>query len=903
MATLSIPQDTRFTFDLVGRYGCNTLDEALDSKDTGKHADARPFDFIILGGGSFAAVLAARLFNRDKSHAHRILVLEGGPFVLPEHVQNLPESFGAPGKNTPGTVWGQPWISDSQQTFNQDFPGLAYCLGGRSVFWGGWSPYLIDSELDDAIWPASVKTDLTTKVTPRNNPVESYFEGAARQIGTDTTNDFLFGPLHTAMRKQLFTGLKKRAPGGKADVLTGNRGALNLNERNRTKQGAELEAPLAVQSASSRPGTFSTNKFNGVQLLLRAARSAQSEAEGAAKGGAAVSDVKKRLMVVDNCYVTRLERIGRRITRVFVREAEYACAGGALNRTMGPERAIEAPESGKVFLALGTIENTRLALLTVPEKNLIGRNLMAHLRSNLTFRIPRSAFGDTLNPDKQPTEELKRLVRELQVSALFVKGIHTHKDGSKGHYHFQITASGVGELSKNSEAELFKKIPNIDDLDQFKDLTDKWVVVTVRGIGEMVGDKTSADPQNRVTLDAPDGNGVPRAKVRLETNWKDPTDPRATNKTNPKASKENELWDAMDNSALEVAAMFAAGGPIQYLSIPNDPANAHWLSEPPSKTAGKFDMYRDTLSSTHHEGGTLWMGEKPETSVTDPFGRIWELDNLHAVGPALLPTLGSPNPMLSGVALTRRMADNLLPDPVVTPLENNFEYLFDGTEKTFQRWLAAGPGAFALVDGLIIAQPSGDHTVLFYAAEAFNDFILRLQFRVNGPLDPFGKSFDNSGVFLRFRYPHKKWPDLDRRAANNPAWVAALTGFEVQIDDRGSPAYYDKNRTGAIYDIPSGQFINGVQEPQEQTFQAGPVLQPGKWYDYEIEVIGDKYKVRLKEESAANYTQTATFDKAAASAKYSSRGLPASANGTSGYIGVQAHTGKVAFRRIRIRKK
>src|SRR5439155_19374941 len=47
---------------------------------------------------------------------------------------------------------------------------------------------------------------------------------------------------------------------------------------------------------------------------------------------------------------------------------------------------------GRVFLALGTIENTRMVLNTVPEKNLIGRNLMAHLRSNLTFRVPRWQF-------------------------------------------------------------------------------------------------------------------------------------------------------------------------------------------------------------------------------------------------------------------------------------------------------------------------------------------------------------------------------------------------------------------------------------------------------------------------------------------------------------------------------
>ena len=109
-------------------------DEAISST---KSSPGWPFDLIIIGGGSFGSVLAAHLFNRDRTQAHRILVLEGGPFVLPEHVQNLPGDFSLPGKGNPGTVWGQPWDSDSPMGFNQTFPGLAFCLGGRSVFWGG----------------------------------------------------------------------------------------------------------------------------------------------------------------------------------------------------------------------------------------------------------------------------------------------------------------------------------------------------------------------------------------------------------------------------------------------------------------------------------------------------------------------------------------------------------------------------------------------------------------------------------------------------------------------------------------------------------------------------------------------------------------------------------------------
>ena len=115
----------------------------------------------------------------------------------------------------------------------------------------------------------------------------------------------------------------------------------------------------------------------------------------------------------------------------------------------------------KVIVALGTIESTRLALLSFGQDGRIGSNLIAHLRSNIDFRVPRAALP-TLSP----------AIKALQSSALFVKGQHKFKrpdgteDGTVGHFHFQITASGLGNVDANSEAELFQKIPDIDTVNQ-----------------------------------------------------------------------------------------------------------------------------------------------------------------------------------------------------------------------------------------------------------------------------------------------------------------------------------------------------------------------------------------------------------------------------------------------------
>ena len=146
-----------------------------------------------------------------------------------------------------------------------------------------------------------------TPVLNIGGKMRSYLDHAAEQIDTASTNDFISGPLHTGLRRRLFDAINAR-PGSATPALTGNRDSLGTKDA--------LEAPLAVQSASSRPDFFPLNKFNGIQLLIQAARNAQAEAQGAALGELETVNVKKRLMVCANTKVVRIERSGRRITRI-----------------------------------------------------------------------------------------------------------------------------------------------------------------------------------------------------------------------------------------------------------------------------------------------------------------------------------------------------------------------------------------------------------------------------------------------------------------------------------------------------------------------------------------------------------------------------------------------------------
>ena len=902
MPTPKDPQSTAFSHDVQGRYICNGLDEALNSTTQPLPGQplqlgARDFNIIIVGGGTFGAVVAQHLFIGDATHSHRILVLEAGPFTLPEHVQNMP-MIGEPPE------WGLPW-----NTSVAGFRGLLFTLGGRSLTWGGWSPQLLDAEMPLSLWPSNVVSEL-------NN---SYFRQASDQIGVSETNDFIFGPLHIALRDQLYQGIKSlpatsavmkfvalpdaapvrfSTPQPTDDDLKNWLGipGSTLN-RQELLDIFKLEAPLAVQS-QTEPGQFPINKFSAIPLLIKAARAASDESDVSAG-----SDVRKRMMVVPNCHVRRLCTANEG-GNVRVTALQTAVDANDLSKDI----YVSVSPNTVVIVALGTIETTRLTLLSFGKDptpcsqgaissgilDRIGKNLMAHLRSNLTIRIPRDAV-----------KSLPKSLMALQTSALFVKG---QKDinGITRHFHFQITATGAGFRNTDAEAELFKKIPDLDNLNVLQQSNDSYIVITIRGIGEM----SPMNPDSNVTLDLNPSQTdftVRKAYVNIGDARTTPTSSPASQQT----KDDHDLWNVMDETTDELATIFA--GNLEYeILLPPQGAVTEIIKVPqgtPSsalKTLVLYDRRRDGLGTTHHETGTLRMGNLSD-AVTDEFGRIHETLNAYVVGPALFPTIGSPNPMLTGVALARRTGDHLvqsLPHFVAPTVEPNFEYLFDGTEKTFKRWQKIGSNGFALIDGAIVTYGNSDFALLYYAPgkdDRFENFTLRLQFSLSNQRDQFGGLTDNSGIFVRFRHPLLlPTPEILARdkfnnIPGNKAWVAVYSGFEVQIDERAlgdtrinEGNGLDKNRTGAIYKIPTGQ--NG--EPQLQIFQPGPTLQPDVWYDYEIAVSNNVYRVTLAGIVTTTFNNPDT-----------TRAISPNADLTYGCIGRQSYFGsRVSFRNIRIQK-
>lgn len=48
-----------------------------------------PFDAVVIGAGMYGAYCAEKVYGFGKATGRRVLLLEAGPFLVSEHVQNL----------------------------------------------------------------------------------------------------------------------------------------------------------------------------------------------------------------------------------------------------------------------------------------------------------------------------------------------------------------------------------------------------------------------------------------------------------------------------------------------------------------------------------------------------------------------------------------------------------------------------------------------------------------------------------------------------------------------------------------------------------------------------------------------------------------------------------------------
>ncbi|MCI0540263.1 MAG: DUF1080 domain-containing protein [Verrucomicrobiales bacterium] len=124
-----------------------------------------------------------------------------------------------------------------------------------------------------------------------------------------------------------------------------------------------------------------------------------------------------------------------------------------------------------------------------------------------------------------------------------------------------------------------------------------WITITIRGIGEMTGDK-NADPA------APDAGTKSWMNLAFDVpDQRDQLQARRAWANLVKSAADDMLWTAMEEAAVKLARRLAnlkdpatTSPGLEFLH-----PGAGWKSDPPAK-------FQDNIGTTHHETGTLWMG-------------------------------------------------------------------------------------------------------------------------------------------------------------------------------------------------------------------------------------------------------------------------------------------------------
>ncbi len=821
-------QRTSFSLDVLGRYICNTYDEATTNPD---------FDVIVIGSGMYGAYCAAKLYRESDLPGRtplRILVLEAGPFLLHEHGQNIADlglsNPFRPDHSTPRSrylVWGTGWLS------NTYFPGTAYCVGGKSLYWGGWCPRLTASDL--AQWPYDLRRYLTSPPAIATNlpnrldagalapkgPKDVY-EAVEYEIGVKPADDFVFDPVHGGRQAAgaigLNEALRQRLKAALAELRTEGEPRLDTEPQ---------DPPIAVQTQSFVSGVFSPDKFSSLTLLISALRNARR-----------APDATARLFLVPNAHVSKIEVPKIRKDGADVRHHR---ATGIHLFVEGVRKFLPIKPTCSIVLALGCIESTRLALECFPtepddrSKERMGRNLMAHLRFDFPFQVDRKTFAKWVKTTG------KTLRDELQTASFHVQG-----ESPDGRFHFQVYATG--DSSGNPEGLLYRMIPDVEVAQRLASTQNPNVInMIIRACGEMRGDRAAS-------VGAPNTNWIDLAgEVDGDPNF----DHRRAF-VHYADQSQSPIWRHMRETAEKLAKKLGA------LSFP--PKDPH------------------EVGSTWHDSGTLFIGDNPAESVTDTLGHFHHLANVACVDQALFPTVGSANPVLTGLCLSRRVAETIgsrsVSQPELAPADKaaekaaGFEFMLEnGNAARWQpnhaRFNAHRPHLIENGTVLEVHGNSGLGALCYLDPQPFGDFELRLQWKAF--LDPLAEEVTaNSGIFLRAPQPPADLTDTNFYSRC----------IEIQIDDSGydfarrrfgSPLH----RTGAIYGL----------HPAMRTTQKLPSTDnsAGFWNDLHITARGKGISVEL------NGLLVSEGDVSAQLVK-------------PGVIGLQYHTGKVQFRNLRVRR-
>jgi choline dehydrogenase-like flavoprotein len=243
-----------------------TLDEAR--KQT--------FDYVICGAGCYASAFLHKILR--EAPGARVLVLEKGTFLLPDHVQNLPSQY----LDIMAKADTFPWRLTTKYGLHAQIP----FVGGRALQWNAWVPQPTPAQLVD--WPESLVFDL------RND-----WYDAGRFLGRRDAIELegYYGDLHKELRERVYAGLRR---------IT-------------TADPVGRTADLECQFASHEPGSLHAwAKFSPVRVIT-----AELDAH------------PDNVTLVTACEVLRLDVDRGRVTGLGTAQGDYDVRDAAVVLALG----------------------------------------------------------------------------------------------------------------------------------------------------------------------------------------------------------------------------------------------------------------------------------------------------------------------------------------------------------------------------------------------------------------------------------------------------------------------------------------------------------------------------------------------------------------------------------------
>lgn len=390
------------------------------SRDAWKEVrEVERFDFIVIGSGFCALAFVERVLRNDPFA--RILIIERGPFFLPEHFQNLPlpfqQTLGGMSETFPWTLSARTIGGDGYIKWQH---GMVPFFGGRSTLWSAWCPRPTREEM--AGWPE-----------PVIDVANQYFESAERLLNVVSANDIDRGeapaprqpwrPVYGVLQHRLTQRVQKHLRKVKSATRA-------------------IPAPLAAGAPELHGLDFVKFAVPGPLLEVVAAASKRAE-EG----------VGAPLRIVTDCAVTRVLQQENRAT--------------ALETTQGVVNVGDA----RLVLAMGTLPPTTLVLNSFPQARNAGERFTAHFITSVVARVLRTDY------------EFHDQIGDLELAAIYVAGVD-RKTGGQYHIQLTALSDRHPAANAQTAARYMPDVVATASSEQLA-TSEEYVVFVCAVLGEM----------------------------------------------------------------------------------------------------------------------------------------------------------------------------------------------------------------------------------------------------------------------------------------------------------------------------------------------------------------------------------------------------------------------------------